>query len=141
MPTRGLLYLRVPEPLSDAALMDLRARFVTELGLDPDNDLMAPWVPLEPSADSEFLPGPSAYWYEANLAKAYYGPGYERGYLPLFVRCAEWLELTVPGGEVWYGNDETDESVHPFGPVARAELLAYYERVGHEPFDSRHQQR
>jgi hypothetical protein len=141
MPVRGLLYLRLAEPLTDTALDDLRTRFVSELGLDPDNDLIAPWVPLEPFAYPECLPGPPAYWYEANLAMSYYGPGYERGHLPLFLRCADWLEVAVPDGEVWYGDDVTDDSVRPFGPVARAELLAYYERVGHEPFDRRHQQR
>lgn len=136
MPVRGLLYLRLAEPLADAALDGLRTRFVAELGLDPGDDLMAPWVPLQPEAYPECLPGPHAYWYEANLAKSYYGPGYERGDLPLFVRCAEWLD-GVPGGAVWYGNDCSDESVRPFGPEAREELLAYYHRVGHEPFDSK----
>ena len=139
MPVRGLLYLRLAEPLTDAALDDLRARFVAELGLDPDDDLMAPWVPLEVEAYPQYLPGPPAYWYEANLAMPYYGPGYERGHLPLFVRCAEWLE-GVPGGTAWYGNDCSDESVRPFGPEAREELLAYYERVGHEPYESKFRQ-
>lgn len=134
---RGLLYLRVTEPLPDAALADLRTRFMADLGLSPDDDLMAPWVPLVLAAYPECLPGPTAHWYEANLAHAYYGPGSERGYLPLFVRCAEWLEAAAPGGTVWYGDDESDESVRPFGPAAREELRAYFERVGHEPYDTK----
>jgi hypothetical protein len=141
VPVRGLLYLRLSDPLPDTALDELRIRFIRELGLEPDNDLMAPWVPLQAEAYPQCLPGPPACWYEANLAVSYYGPGYERGHLPQFLRCAEWLEAAVPGGEVWYGNDVTDDSVHPFGPVARAELLAYYERVGHTPYHSRHRQR
>lgn len=126
---RGLLYLRLAEPLSDAALDDLRTRFVSDLELNPDDDLMAPWVPLQLFEYPQFLPGPSAYWYEANLVESYFGPGYERGYLPLLLRCAEWLETAAPSGEVWYGNDVSDESVRAFGPEARAELLAHYERV------------
>lgn len=138
MPARGLLYLRLAEALSDAALDDLRTRFVSDLDLNPSDDLMAPWIPLQPFEYSHFLPGPPAYWYEANLVESYFGPGYERGYLPQFVRCAEWLEAAAPSGEVWYGDDVSDESVRPFSLVARAELRAYYEQVGHDPFDRRH---
>ncbi|WP_020476064.1 hypothetical protein [Zavarzinella formosa] len=140
MPVRGLLYLRLAEPLTDAAMDNLRSRFVADLVLEPNDDLMAPWIPLQLFEYPQCLPGPLAHWYEANLAKSYYGLGYERGDLPLFLRCAEWLEAAVPRGEVWHGNDSTDESVCPFGAEARAELLAYYERVGHEPYVSRHRQ-
>lgn len=138
MPVRGVLYLRLSEPLSSAALDDLRTRFVSDLGLNPSDDLMAPWVPLELFEYPQCLPGPPAHWYEANLAMPYYAPGYERGHLPLFLRCAEWLEAAVPSGEVWYSDDVSDASVRRFDPAARAELLAYYEQVGHEPYDRRH---
>lgn len=137
MPMGGLLYLRVPDALSETALADLRARFVSELGLNIDDDLL----PLELEADPRFLPDPTSHWYEADLGMPYYGRGYERGDLPLFVRCAEWLEAAVPDGEVWYGDDCTEESIRPFGPESRAELLVYYEQVGHEPYDARFRQR
>ena len=137
MPLGGLLYLSIPEPLSEVALAALRGGFVAGVGLDPLADLHYPGIPLQYEEMPDFLPDPSAYWYEANLCQPYYGPGYERGDLPLFVRCAEWLESAVPGAKVWYGNDCTDESIRPFGPVERAQLLEYYNRVGHEPYDRR----
>ncbi len=130
------LYLRLDEPLSQTAVSSLRDRFVVGVGLDPVDDF-GTRRPLRYEDDPSFLPDPAAHWYDANLFNDYYGPGYERGNLPQIVRCAEWLEAAVPGGRVWYGNDCSDESIQPFGPPERAEAMAYYDRVGHEPYERR----
>ena len=79
-------------------------------------------------------------WIDVGVTEAYYGKGYERGDLPLLVRIAEWLERRIPGAEVWYGHDAADEA-QPFGPPERDALMAYFNQVGHEPYDSRARQR
>jgi hypothetical protein len=133
MPVRGMLYLSVSQPLCDIELSTLRSTFISELGIVPENDLRVPGISWIEAEFPEFLPEPSASWYESNLVWRYYGPGYEQGSLPSFVRCAEWLEKAVPNAGVWYGDDISDESIQPFGPDQRGELMEYYRRIGHDP--------
>ena len=129
---RGVLYFRVSELLSDALLAELRVRFLAETELTVDDDFY-PDGPFIHERDPYFLPDPTAHWYETNLSMSYYGAGYKRGHLPRFIRCAEWLEKTVVGCEIWYGNDCADDSIRQFGPAARVEALGYFNRVGHGP--------
>jgi hypothetical protein len=75
-------------------------------------------------------------WLDVGTSKAYYGKGYERGDAEHFVRLGEWLERNIPTGEVWYGNDVTDESIKPFGVQQREAFLQHFRKVGHEPYDS-----
>ncbi len=112
--------MRVAEPFSDAALEDLRTRFIAGADLDPENHIHGSGIPLIlEELDRPFMPHPEAYWYEANLIFRY-----DRSATinPIVVRCAEWLETAVPHGEMWYGDDCSDESINPFGPNERVRL-------------------
>jgi hypothetical protein len=52
----------------------------------------------------------------------YYGPGYERGDILSYCAIAEWLEINIPGCEVWYGGDSSGVCAEPFHDLKRREL-------------------
>lgn len=82
----------------------------------------------------DIKPDPGETFLRVSLWTRYYGPGYERGDLPLIVAVAAWLELRVPGGRVWYGGDSSGVCAEPFGPVERTKMFAHFAKVGHRPY-------
>jgi hypothetical protein len=136
MSTWGVLIVRLRK-LPDAA--DLSA-WRRDLLVAFDLDYFSHRGPLRiivSAADGPIPIDDGSAWLDVGLVLSYYAKGYERGDPELFVRLAEWLEGRIPAGEVWYGHDAADESIRAFGTVERAALLAYFRRVGHEPYDSK----
>jgi hypothetical protein len=86
--------------------------------------------------DPVIYANPEHAWLEIPTRCAYYGPGYERGYLPRVILVAEWLESHIEDCHIWYGPDAT-HIIEPFGPMERAELRRYYDEVGHTPYHQR----
>ncbi|BDI30026.1 hypothetical protein CCAX7_20770 [Capsulimonas corticalis] len=113
---------------------------------------MEPTLPIDPSDDfyiggpiaaidsedlkcylSYFTPPHETYirsglWLNLNLYKDYFGVGYERGDLPLFIKIAEWLEARLEGCDVFYGED-CNAVVHPFTQDLRFKLLIHYQKT------------
>ena len=71
-----------------------------------------------------------------NIGTRYYGKNYERGDFPTIYMTAGWLEVNIPGAEVWYGGDSSGVLHKKFGPEERKELLEHYLKCGHEPYAS-----
>ena len=71
---------------------------------------------------------------EVYLFNRYYGVGYERGDLPLFISIAKWLEINIPGCEVWYGGDSSGVLAVLFDGRERSRLFEHFCRVGHLPY-------
>lgn len=70
-----------------------------------------------------------------NLWGRYYGPGYERGDILTYCAIAEWLEVNVPGCEVWYGGDSSGVCAEPFHDLKRRELRNHlYSKEGRDYF-------
>lgn len=61
----------------------------------------------------------------------YYGPGYERGDCPFICAVAEFLEMSFPGGEVWYGGDSSGVLAKR---IDRKFLLQHFYTNGHAPY-------
>jgi hypothetical protein len=59
---------------------------------------------------------------ELSLYGRYYGPGYERGDILIYCAMAEWLEVNIPGCEVWYGGDSSGVCAEPFTEAKRRDL-------------------
>lgn len=76
-------------------------------------------------------------WVDVGTYRSAYERGYERGDPEFFVRLAEWLEERIPQCEVWYGNEYTDSSIRLFSVKERQDLMEYYHRLGHEPYDKK----
>lgn len=135
MPTFGVLVVRLRELPDDADLNSWRRDLL--VAFNPSH--FSHNGPLEIVWSSSEGPVPiddGSIWLDVGLTGSYYGEGYERGDPELFVRLAEWLERRVPNCEVWYGHDIADESIEPLGAAERSALIAYFRRVGHEPYDS-----
>lgn len=62
---------------------------------------------------------------QVSLYGRYYGPGYERGDILTYCAIAEWLELNIPGCEVWYGGDSSGVCVERFDELKRRELRTH----------------
>jgi hypothetical protein len=74
----------------------------------------------------DILPGKGETFVSVSLWSRYWGPGYERGDLPLILTLAEWLERKFPNGAVWYGGDSSGVCAAPLDSVARAALLDHF---------------
>ena len=83
--------------------------------------------PVVADEDEQFL--------NVGLRTRYYGVGYERGDFPFLFLLSEWLEVQIPGGEVWYGGDSSGVLAEHFDATGRRVLLAYFFRVGHAPYE------
>jgi hypothetical protein len=71
----------------------------------------------------DIFPAPEETFVNVSLRSRYWGPGYERGDLPLILTLAEWLERKFQKGAVWYGGDSSGVCAAPLDSVARAALL------------------
>jgi hypothetical protein len=152
MPLEVIMVVQTAVPYTDETLEQIRPTFLSDLGLQPedfeeDTPLVPIWTELESPdillSDGKETPAiyafPEHTWLDVHLIRAYYGRGYERGYLPLFVQVAEWLEGNLLDSRVWYGED-CSGIVRPFGSAERTELQRYYEEVGDTPYRQRHEQ-
>jgi hypothetical protein len=148
MPTGAILYVQVPDSTTSEDWERWREAFVVSFDLELDSyradiggerfaELLAPdWRFLSyPTLgkDSIWDVFPQSVFLEVNLGDSYYGPGYERGYLPDFIEHAEWFEANIPESRVWYVNDCSQAAI-VFDAPARAILLEYYQRVGSQPY-------
>ena len=133
MPVMAVLLVRLPADADFSDLNRWRRDLLTEF--DPDAfGLDGPLTWLKPDEVPPRAAKDDAHWLDAGLEQPHYGEGYERGDAHLIARVAEWFERRLPGCEVWYGHDVDDRYTKPFGPAEREALLAYYARVGHEPY-------
>ena len=125
MALAAVINVRVPGGLSDDLLAALRDRLLADCELTADDFYVG--GPLTPEPDEWAMPvqDGAGRWYRANLYWAFWSLVYQRGDPPALVRVAAWLEANVPGGEVWYGHDDTDD-LCLFGPAARAALLSLW---------------
>ena len=67
------------------------------------------------------------------LTGRYYGPGYERGDLPVYLALRRWFRSRLPGCEVWYGADEASELLDD---EAEEQLWDHFVRFQHRPYQS-----
>lgn len=74
---------------------------------------------------------------QVHLWGRYYGKGYERGDILFYIAVAEWLEMNIPGCEVWYGGDSSGVCAVPFTQELRKELREHlYSTEGRAYFTS-----
>lgn len=132
MPTGAVLLVRTQSPLGEPQLRRLRELFVAENHLNGDDFYSDGPLTVVRSPDEGPMPlgDEGGLWINANIRRAYFGPGYERGDVGLLTRCAAWLESNIPGGEVWYGHDVDDDNLRPFGAAERRALLSLKEGRG-----------
>lgn len=82
--------------------------------------------------DFSLDPDPGEQLIEVTVRSRHYGPGHERGNLPLLVSMVEWWERRIPDSQVLYG-DEHGREFGPFGKAERERLFDHFCRVGHFP--------
>lgn len=147
MPVGVTMLVRLNQEPEDSLLQTLRIQFQHDLELTEEDFYNSrfsrgPLVNVE-EGDLPFMPvlDEKSAWLNVNLHRSYYGLGYERGDIRLFVRCAEWLEQHLRGCEVYYGNDVDDENVHLFDKTTRETFMSYYREVGTEPYHNKDEER
>jgi hypothetical protein len=132
MPINAKIYILVKGRVDFDQLTYLRGEIKRVMGLD-DEDFYSsgPLIVLDKD-DYLFIPATwSEYtWIDINIFRNYYGVGYERGGLDLFIRIAEWLEKKFPVSQIYYGNDCADETLRLFDEFLREHLLGHYRKVG-----------
>lgn len=119
------MLVNLKQKIDDKELNQLRVKFKDEIGLK-DEDFYHQGALKEIAEEDHRLASINAeesIWLEVNLYNSYYGVGYERGDISLYVRCAEWLEKHIPNCKVYYGHDVDDESIILFDVVARERLI------------------
>lgn len=73
---------------------------------------------------------------QVNVYTRYYGEDYERGDILIICAIAEWLEINIPGCEVWYGGDSSGVLARPFPETRRRALRNHlYSAGGREYFN------
>lgn len=138
MPTNARMMVQWDYPLTEADLIPLREALCRELELSIEDDFYSDGPLLivsDPNRDYDFalsneqqITAPESYcWLDVNIRSRCYDRWYKRGYFPLFVNIAVWLERQLPGCLLWYGND-CDNILKPFNPVSRADLIACWEQ-------------
>nr|WP_309694536.1 hypothetical protein [Armatimonas sp.] len=147
MPVDAILYVQVPKTTTPHDWQRWRDGFLerfprfTDLGQDilvPDWNVMdEPVVQTENGWEVIWEVFPRSVFLQMYYGMgAYYGPGYERGYLPNYIEYAQWLEINIPESCVWYGND-SGSAASIFNNFARALLLSYFHSVGYQPYDAK----
>lgn len=127
------MLVRLDDLPKNFSLPALRAEFMQAMSLNEEDFYIEGALKLLVEEDRGFMPvrDETSVWLDVNLWKSYYGVGYERGNIELFVRCAEWLEQRLPGCEVYYGHDVGDENVALFDKPARDKLMEHYRQGKH----------
>lgn len=83
----------------------------------------------------DIVPEPGETFLRVYIASRFYGPGYERGNLPLILAIADFLRR-LTDGEVWYGGDSSGICAQPLNNEYRAELWEHFVKHGHAPYFS-----
>ncbi|MGL6075967.1 MAG: hypothetical protein ACRC8S_17555 [Fimbriiglobus sp.] len=81
---------------------------------------------------SDYLPR-TACILRVRLERAFYGPGYERGYWPVIAAVLEFLRRRIPESQVWYGPDCGDW-VDQMTPEALDKLWSHWATHGGRPY-------
>ena len=125
MPTGVRILIDCGRELSSEELTFLREAFSRDLSLTSEDFYIdGPFMPVG-NHDNEFIPegdSPASMWLDLNLCKSYYGPGYERGDLDLFIRAAEWIEKNLSSTAIYYGHDVSEEGFVLFDRANREAL-------------------
>lgn len=72
---------------------------------------------------------------EVNISGRYYGKGYERGSIHLYIAIAQWLEFNIPTAHIYYGGD-CGEGLDPFPKQERDRLFKHFATHGGIPYRS-----
>lgn len=81
------------------------------------------------------VPADTKTTFRVQLFGRYYGPGYERGNLPLYLNIKRWFQTVLPGCTVFYGGD-TSYYLDPLTDEAEEELWRHFAEVQHLPYVS-----
>ena len=103
---------------------------------DPDADAVLRQVPVWYQDGDPIVGEPGEQFIRVHLGTRYYGPGYERGDWTLIRGVAEFMEMAIPGGEVWYGGDSSGVCAKKLGAEERAEMTKHFLTNGHRPYQS-----
>ena len=131
MPLAAVMYAYLEEYCADSLIAELGVELMRQFELTAE-DFHAGgpllYLPFE-DYDLGHVVGEPGYLLNMNIRGSYYGVGYERGDLPLFVGTAEWLEQKLLGCRVFYGADTTGDMIS-FDASVREILMAYHNVVG-----------
>lgn len=136
------MFAKVKRPITNDEIEAVRYRMVEAFGhalfwqkTDPKNQRRALVQIDEYIQDGPFLyPGPGETFIEVSLATRYYGIDYERGNLPFIIALADYLEIAIPGSEIYYGGDPSGVCAYLFDRAARDELFKHFVKYGHRPY-------
>lgn len=74
----------------------------------------------------DLIPEKGTTFIRVPLSGRYYGEGYERGPLMIYIIMAEFLEKLFPSCEIFYGGDSSGICAEPFDKKNRDKLMQYY---------------
>jgi hypothetical protein len=133
MPTEVKMLVRLKQRPEELSLPALRHEFMRAMSLNEEDFRSGGPLELLGEKEREFMPvkDNASVWLNVNLWRAYYGIGYERGDLTLFIRCTEWLEQRLPQSQVYYGHDVDDENITLFDKNARDNLMEHFRQDRH----------
>jgi len=129
MPTGVKILVQVREMPSDDVLRRLRGKFLKDLNLTEDDFYSTGALLSVTGKEITWMPESTPAWLDLNLWGAYFGEGYHRGDISLYIKCAEWLEENLPGCKVYYGHDVDDENLKAFDSDEREKYLKYYKTI------------
>ena len=135
MPVAAVMYVYIEEYCPDSVIAELAAELMRKFDLNNEDFYRGGPLVYMPREDYDLahVVGESGFLLNVNILGPYYGVGYERGDLPLFVGIAEWLEQKLRGCRVFYGEDSSGEG-YPFDEPLRAALLEYRRNAGYVYF-------
>ncbi len=131
MPVAAAMFVYIEEYRADSLIAGLGIELMRQFDLTGEDfpgggPLL--YLPRE-DYDLAHVEGKPGFLLNLNIRGSYYGVGYERGNLPLFVGIAEWLEQNLPGCRVLYGEDCSGEG-SPFDEPMRTALMDYRRNIG-----------
>ncbi len=138
MPLDIVMYVYMDKYRQEADLIRLGDELITRFDLcreDFGSGGPLTYLPRE-DYDLAHVESEPGFLLDLNMRANYYFVGYERGDAKLIIQVAEWLEEKLPDCKVYYGEDSSGIG-RPFGQLARAKLMDYYNKVGHEPYHNR----
>lgn len=136
------MFVRTKEPITKETVLDLAWQlgssfYCYNFWIEKDGDHIHHILEIVDFYDQDgpdIHPEPGETFIKVYLTGRYYGEGYERGNLPLYIAIAEWLEHKIPGGEVWYGGDSSGVIARPFDKKYRESLFRHFIENGHRPY-------
>ena len=140
MPTNPEIFATLERPVSEEDVKRLASDLSEALGHDRllDYDGRGGII-REPRKDYHLLPDPlprAESILSARLCTPYYAPGYERGYWPEIAATLEFFRYRLPGAQVWYGPDGT-EQLDEATPEFIRSLWSYWAQHGGRPYYER----